>query len=136
MLIPTQTTIRTEDFTDQKEWIGRLLTPINRFLLSVTSAINGNVTLGDNIPCQTQSVSFTSNGTSDFPKTFKWNLSVAPTELRVCSALENGSAITVGFAWSYANGQITLSTIFKISSSGNAPLVQGSSYNIVMRGQP
>lgn len=137
MLIPQLTSIRTEDFPSEKTWISKLLLPINQFLLYTTKAINGNITFGDNIPCQTVSLAFTYGGVADFPKVFKWNLPVKPVEVRVCSALENSSGIAVVIAWSYGNnGLVSISQISKISTSGVSSLTVGSVYNIVLRGQP
>lgn len=136
MLIPSITTIRTEDFPDQKNWISRLLLPINQFLLSVTSAINGNITFGDNIPGQTQTLSFVYGASTDFPKTFAYRVVTRPVELRLCSATENGVPICVGFAWSFGNGTVSISNIFKLSSAGASELTPGASYTIILRGQP
>lgn len=136
MLIPSLTTIRVEDFPTQKEWIGSLLLPLNQFLLSAISAINGNVTFGDNIPCQTQSLLFSYGAETDFPKTFKWNLPNKPVEIRVCSATENDLPIGIVAVWAYANGQVSITSLVKVSTSGAAALVRNSRYNIVLRGQP
>lgn len=137
MLIPQITTLRTEDFPSEKEWISKLLFPLNQFLLNATSAINGNITFTDNIPCQTQTLSFTYGSSADFPKTFKWNISNnKPIELRVCSATENSVAIAVLPTWSYTNSVVTITGFVKLSSSGASGLTVGASYNIVVRGQP
>lgn len=136
MLIPSLTTIRIEDLPSQKDWIGKLLLPLNQFLLSVTSAINGNISFGDNIPCQTQSLKFVYGSSADFPKAFVWSLSAAPVELRVCSATEDSVAIAVVIAWSYSGGQVSVSNIYKITSSGVSALTVGSLYNITLRGNP
>lgn len=136
MLIPSITTIRTEDFPEQKGWISRLLLPINQFLLSVTTAINGNITFGDNIPCQTQTLAFVYGAATDFPKTFAYRIVNKPVELRVCAATENGVAVAIGINWSFSNGNVSISDFFKISSAGVSELTVGASYNIVLRGLP
>lgn len=136
MLIPLITTLRTEDFKGQEEWITKLLFPLNQLFTSAVSAINGNLTFGDNVPCQTQTLSFVSTGTSDFPKTFKWNYQTRPVELRVCSATENGTAVALIPAWSYANAQVTLTGFFKVSSTNTSALTSGATYSVVLRVQP
>lgn len=136
MLIQSLTTLRSEDFPKQRDWIGGLLFPINQFLLSATSAINGNITLGDNIPCQTQTFAFTYGGDSDFPKSFLWKLSSKPIELRVCQATEDADPVALVPAWNYNNGQVVVDHFVKLTASGVSSLVAGSDYNIVLRGQP
>lgn len=137
MLLGSNSNLRAEDYPSEHSWISGLLFPLNQFLSSVTSAFNGNITFGDNIPCQTIALKFMYGGSSDFPKSVKFTVpNVSPVELRVCSATENSSAIAVIVAWSYASGQISLSSIYKITSAGVAALTVGYQYNIVMRAQP
>lgn len=144
MLIPANSSLRTEDFPSEQSWISKLLFPLNSFLISVTTALNGNITFGDNIPCQTIQLQFTYNGASDFPKQAKWSISQnqigatisPPIEVRVCSATEDGNAIALVPAWSYANGQISFAYFTKFTSSGVSALNVGSKYNIILRGQP
>lgn len=135
MLLPVISTIRTEDFPkEQQAWIPKLLFPLNQFLLSAISAINGNLAFGDNIPCQTITLNFTYGSAADFPKIAKWNYSSTPVELRVCSATEGGSPIAVVPAWSYSNGTISIANLYKITSAGVVALTSGTTYNIVLRG--
>lgn len=145
MLIPTISTLRVEDFPSEQSWISRLLLPINSFLTAATAALNGNITLGDNIPCQTFSLGFTYHAPTDFPKQVAWTLSqnqlgsnvLPPVEIRVCSATENGSGIAVVIAWSYANGSVSFPYVVKLNADGTTGALKvGSIYNIVMRGQP
>jgi len=137
--------LKAEDFPEQKSWIAKLLQPINSFFSSVNTILQGNVTFGDNIPCQNINLSFVSNG-SDFPRFIKWNIAQnnpnpnatlpPPVDVRVCGATENGVGIVVLIAWSYANGLITFPYIVKITTSGVVGLTSGASYNINMRGFP
>lgn len=136
MLIPELTSIRVEDFPDQKSWIGKLLLPLNQFFLSTVSAVNGNITIGDNIPCQTQVMSFVYGSSTDFPKSFKWNIPDRPLELRIASATEDGVPIALVPAWSYANGNVSITTLVKLSTSGVSELVTGSTYVVTVRAEP
>lgn len=135
-LIPSLTTLRVEDFPSQQEWIGKLLLPINQFLLAATTSINGGITFGDNIPCQTQTLNFTYGGASDFPKTFLWKITSAPIELRVCSATENGVPVAMVPAWSYTNSQVTIAGLILLKSTGVTALKAGAVYNVILRGNP
>lgn len=137
MQLGSISTLRTEDFPSEQSWINGLFFPLNQFLSSVTSAFNGNITLGDNIPCQTISLRFMYGGASDFPKSIKFSVpNTSPVELRVCSATEDSAAIGIIPVWSYANGQISIASLVKVSTSGVSSLTVGSTYNIVMRAQP
>lgn len=136
MLIPSLTTIRVEDFPTEREWIGKLLFPLNQFLLSATTAINGNISLGDNIGCQTQVIQFTYGSTLDFPKQFKYNLTQRPIELRVCSVTENAVPIAVVHEWEFNNGVCYINNIYKVTTSGVSNLVVGRNYSIILRAQP
>ena|SRR5258708_488200 len=145
MLVPSISNLRTEDFPSEKSWISKLLGPINQFLNSASTALNGNITFSDNIPCQLIKLNFLSGG-ADFPKIIKWDIAqnnpnpnatlAAPVEVRVCSATENGIGIAVVMAWSFANGTITFPYIVKLTASGVVGLTAGARYNIVLRGQP
>ncbi len=139
-LVNDQSTLRTEDFPpEQRKWIATLLAPLNSFLTDVTQAINGNLTFGENVPCQDIALVFTYGSASDFPKLAKWDLAsknLRPKELRLCSATENGTAIAVVHSWYYDNGSVKITGIFKVTSSGIASLTSGAQYNIVFRGQP
>ncbi len=137
-LIPALTALRTEDFDpEQRKWIGKLLFPLNQFLTSATNAINGNITYGDNIPCQTQVLNFVYGGESDLPKSFLWRLTAGkPIELRVAQALEDGVPCVIGIAWNYANSQVSVSSMVKLTTSGASALTVGSTYIVTLRGQP
>lgn len=137
MIIPSLTTIRVEDFPQpEQKWIGRLLFPLNQFLLSATTAINGNITFGDNVPSQTQVFNFVYGSSKDFPKVFAWTLANAPLEMRLASITENASAIAAVISWSYSNGLVSLASVVKLTTTGTSALTVGSTYNIVLRGNP
>lgn len=136
-LIPALTTLRAEDFDpEQRKWIGKLLFPLNQFLLAATSSINGNITLGDNIPCQTQVLNFVYGGAGDFPKRFLWKQTDKPVEIRVAQALEDSSGVAVVIAWTFSGSQVSINSMVKLTSSGVSALSEGSTYIITLRGQP
>lgn len=140
-LIPTFTTLKVEDFPDQRSWIGKLFFPLNNFVLGAISAVNGNLLLGQNIPCQTKTLSFTWNGQSQLPVSFAYTLpsTLTPVELRICSAFENSKAITLLCSWSYANSQVSLTNLWKVVD-GTTPQVSrltvGNTYTFTVRLQP
>lgn len=132
-LIPSSTTLRVEDFPEQKEWIGKLFLPINTLITAFTSAINGNITYGDNIPSVTQALEFVYGGPTDYPKKFRWTLPVKPVEVRVAQAFEDNTPVAVVCAWSYADNQISITEFVRLSSFGAQELVERSNYKIIVR---
>lgn len=135
-VIGSISSLRVEDFPTERDWIGKLLFPVNQFFTAATGAINGNIAFGENIPGKTFSVKFTYGGTSDFPKLFKWDLMSTPVELRVCSAFEDNTAIGLIPVWYFSNGQIYVTEFNRVSGGEVSTLTADSVYNIVLRAQP
>lgn len=54
--LPTIRSFRIEEFTDQKSWIGRLLSPLNEFITSIVIALSNGLTFRDNLNCQLKTV--------------------------------------------------------------------------------
>lgn len=60
-----------EDFKDQKDWIDKLIQPINQFFESVTTGLSKGLTLSDNVDAQIQTVNFTEGDAPSFRVTTK-----------------------------------------------------------------
>lgn len=69
--LPSLIRLLVEDFPDQKEWIGKLLQPLNQFMESTAASINKSLTVQDNIDQQYVEVSITGNASSTFKATTK-----------------------------------------------------------------
>lgn len=129
-------TIRTQDFpVKEQEWIGRLLTPLNSFMTSVVSVINGNLEFGVNQVGITTELEITA-GNASFPRTIAYGLSRNAQELRVAQALKNGSPVILAIAWRQEGTSIVLTSAVEISSAGANALTIGARYNIRVRVQP
>ena len=133
---PALTTLKVEDFPEEGEWIGKLLSPINQVFTGIISALNANTTFGDNIPCQTKELAFKWSGASQLPVKFAYTLTAKPVELRICQAKENSKPVALVCAWDFANNVVSLSGIWKVTDDGVSQLVTGAQYNITVRVHP
>lgn len=134
-----------EDFPDQKDWIGKLIEPVNSFITRVLGEVNGNLEFGENVPGVEKEFDFSyvSDSTS-FPQVFRWELGKKPGALVVVSALENTPAsnrnfipVIVAVSWNFnAQNEVELSSAVKITSAGVTTLVAGNRYKIKVRVGP
>lgn len=119
-----------EDFATQKDWIGKLFLPLNSILTQLATAMNAQVTFGDNIPTFTKTLS---GSTLTLPQRFQFTGSYTPVEMRVAQATKDGTPVTMVGAWSISGDTITVSELYEVTASGNVPIASGSKYNIVLR---
>jgi hypothetical protein len=119
-----------EDFTTQKDWIGSLFLPLNSVLSEVTGALNGKLSLGDNIPTFSKVIS---GNNLSLPLTFKLDADFIPNEMHVAQATKAGAPIAMVGAWSISGDTITVSKLFEVTESGNVPLTTGQKYSINLR---
>lgn len=132
MKLPPIRRLAVEDFPDQKQWIGRLLTPLNSILQSLSVGIQHNITFQDNIASQLITLTFTNNsselGTAN-PQKFLVTLQSKPTQIIVGQAQDVSNAPqslagAVFPTWAYqsSSNQVVISAF-----SG---LVSGQRYQI------
>ena len=55
-----------EDFPDQRDWIGKLFSPLNQFLGDVARAFANKINIEDNLFQEIREISF-KNSTNNFP---------------------------------------------------------------------
>lgn len=136
--IPPVKDIRVEAFpSDQQSWIGQLLTPLNLFMLLTSKALESGLTFRENFQGQEFLMDFTMQGVSDFPKTFRNNLSVKPVSVQTVSALEDFLPVIVNFSWQMTpDNQVQIADIVKLTGSGVTPLSTGKRYQIRFRTAP
>jgi hypothetical protein len=120
---------RVEDFPTEQTWIQNLFLPLNNILGQVTRALNGGVTVPDNIPGFTKTLSGQS---ITLPQVFRYEGKFTPTALSI-QGFKNGSAIALVAAWSVSGDTITVSKLFEITASGNTAVASGTSYQIQLR---
>ena len=62
--LPTIKSIRKEDLgSDAPSWVENLLTPLNSFIESIYTNLNGNISFSDNINCKIFEYTFTTKST-------------------------------------------------------------------------
>lgn len=107
-----------EDF-QEVSWIEKLLQPLNQFMTLVYSALNANLTLGENMRAQIKELSITTDGSGDATASFAWGLTSIPTDLWVSRVVSVGTAPTaaVSVDWSYDGQAINITQFHGLASS-------------------
>lgn len=103
--LPPVQRLVTEDFADQKKWIGKLLSPINQFMESVYQSLNQGLTLQENMAAAVLETQLE----GQFPAKIAWTLKSKPVAVLVGQVeLVSGATVSltdaIGIRWSY-NGQ-------------------------------
>lgn len=125
-------TLRVEDYpAEERKWLPRLLTPLNQFLTSASSALNGRIDFVSNIPAQDVQLEFTYDGSA---QRFRWNLAMVPKILWVGQASEANVAINVSPSWVFDSSTSVVSVAFQKLPGGD--LTVGQVYRIFVRAVP
>lgn len=110
----------TEEFQDQLDWIGKLFSPLNQFIGDVVRGFSNSITVNDNLYQEIKEIKWL-NQSQNFPLKFKTKFAVNPKGLMPIYLLNNttGSYSTAQpwVAWSYADGQIVISSISGLSAA-------------------
>ena len=111
-----------EDFQDQKDWIGKLFSPLNQFLGDVVRAFNNGFTIEDNLYQEIREIKF-KNSTNNFPYKFKTKFNAIPKGLVSIYLFNNTtgtySTQTPLVVWSYAEQEVSISTISGLTADVN-----------------
>ncbi|NBW16058.1 MAG: hypothetical protein EBR82_49555, partial [Caulobacteraceae bacterium] len=131
-----------EDFPDQKDWIGKMLLPINDFISKVLGSVNGNIEFGSNIVGIEKELDFIYvNDATSLPQKIKWTLSQRPRAYYLVAAYEgianvNSSFSPVTLCANYIINQqneVEVNGIVKLTSSGVSSLTPQKRYKILIR---
>lgn len=126
--LPTQKRINREDLKNAPAWVDALIGPLNSFMESIYSAINKNLTFGDNIQGQIRTIEFTTSSTYTSSNTWT-NMSfssglraVKPKGVLVLQILEQSSNFTpvmkgVTIDWLENSGIITIYFVSGLKNS-------------------
>jgi hypothetical protein len=123
--IPQIQRLVTEDFQDQKKWIGKLFQPINTFMELVVSAFDRNLTLTENVAADILYPVFTSVPTATAPLSLAWRLKVAPIALVVADVQSTvGTSFTISAAvqvqWTYTdNSGLQITNLVGLTPTNN-----------------
>lgn len=116
-LTPQKFTI--EGFQDQSSWIGKLFSPLNNFIAQVYQGFSNNLSIADNLFMEIKSVTFT-NETSNFPFSFTTKFNKYPEMVLVDSCIDSTgaySSVQPLVKWSYANGEMSISSVSGLTAS-------------------
>lgn len=120
--LPPISRLVTEDFADQKSWIGKLLQPVNQFMESVFAALNQGLTIKDN----TTGDILTAELDGTLPLKLSWSGKSKPTVVLVGDIYRSdGSTVTltaaVGIKWSFnQSGQLQIDTVLGLPVAASA----------------
>jgi len=128
--LPPIKRIVREDLKDAPAWIDRLITPLNAFMEAVYSALDRDLTVGENVAGEIKTIQVKA-GAAATDNTFTFTTTTRRTP-KVCAIgrverVENiYTPITaaVGLDWRFDAGQIIISSI--------AGLTNGETYNITL----
>lgn len=111
-----------EDFQTEKNWIGKLIVPLNDYLDNLSAAVKSNLSLRDNIAGQLNTLTVT-----EIPFEYRWTRADRPLGLIVIAARDVNSAAVGGLslpAWtttSSGNIQVTSMPTFSTPPSSSNP---------------
>ena len=131
--------LSTEDFVEQKDWIGKVFSPINNFFSQCISILNQGITFEDNFLGSDHIFEFVyQTDALSFPIGFTWPYAAPPRALLVVSATENNEPVIINLAWkltSSAQVQIT-SAVKLVAGASVATLTATKRYKIRARITP
>lgn len=117
--IPPTKRLLTEDFPDQKAWIGKLIQPLNQYMEIASAALNRGLNVSDNLDAQIETLTLTEGQTVRFKVTTR----ARPLGVIISShANLAGSSPSISAAlypvWEYipATNQIKISKIYGLNS--------------------
>jgi len=126
--VPSIRRILREDLREAPSWIEKLISPLNMFMDSVYTALNKNLTFGENIKGQIKSFTIEAGAAStdnvfEFPATIS-----GPQGVILLAAVQQGTTYTPLItspqisSWSYSDNTVYIDSI--------AGLTAGEKYNI------
>lgn len=119
--LPSIKNLKTEDYLEQKSWIGKLLAPLNQFMQVVYSTLNGGIEFGTNIRSQVTEVTY-EVGVTSFPIRFQSSIG-KPQGLLVVNVVDISDTPTTLSAavfpdWSYVQGMVHINALVGLSTAG------------------
>jgi len=123
--IPEMRRIVAEEFPEQRDWIGKLIAPVNLFMEQVQINLSRGLTFQDNISCRF--IEHTDYGA--YPVDIAWNLRSKPAGAWIVYARElSGNHVNFTNApyldWEFtSNGSFRINAIPNLSSSASNPFL-------------
>jgi hypothetical protein len=125
MKVKANKTISVEDFPEQKEWLGRLASPINDFITDVVKILNGGSLFADQARGKEHEFKFTyQSDTISLPVGFAWTIAQAPKALNVVWASEDGDPVILLTSWTFTEkGQVQLTQVVRVDTTVSPPVL-------------
>jgi hypothetical protein len=122
--IPVQTKLLLEDVPEEhREWMSRIIIPINQFISAQVAAMTNDLTFTENIRAQIKDVTFINNAAS-FPLKFRSTLKTVPQyvlKLKVVDISETPVDLTSAIDipdWEFTQEQeVQINTITGLTAS-------------------
>lgn len=143
--IPATTKLVTENFPEQRSWIGPMFSIINKFIQDVVGAVNGGLEFQTNFYGKEIDLDFVYVSAALSLPSITWDLKSPPRALSVVSAYDNTpttnrafSPIILNLGWQLnQDNQVEISDVVQLSSSGGiSGLTVGKRYKIKVRITP
>ena len=103
-----------EEFTAQKDWIGKLFSPLNSFTGDIIRAFSNSITIDDNLFQEIKEIKYV-NSPTNFPLKFRTKFNSNPRGLMpvylVDNTTGNYSTLQPWVVWSYLNNEVIISDI-------------------------
>lgn len=139
MRVKTTQRLRVEDFPDQKDWIGKLVSPLNDFLTQAIKILNDGLQFTDNFIGKEHVFDFEyQSDVLSFPTGFLWTIAANPKALSVVAATEDDDPVNVAVSWQFTDlRQVELVHVVRFTTApAVAALAVGSRYKIRVRVTP
>lgn len=108
-----------EEFPEQQDWIGNLLSPLNQAIQEISTGTTNNITVLENLYQEIKEFQFTLDSAT-YPIKFKTKFNKNPIGLSViyCKDSQGGtSSNTPWVSWSFADGLMTITNITNLTTS-------------------
>lgn len=119
----TPTKFTVEQFQEQADWIGNLFSGLNIFINDVVINFTNNLTVSDNLYQEIKEIKF-QNSAANLPLKFKAKFNAYPKLVylgyvfnNTLGAYATGLTAAPFIEWSFANGEITISSITGLTAS-------------------
>lgn len=127
MRAPVPFRFLVEDYQDAPAWLGRIFTPINRFIEQTLAVLDQGVSLGENIQARKYSTNLAtsssySSGAFDSIQ-FSWTYGDLPSALLITRVVHQDGTLFLGTVgtpqWVYNSGNIVVSYVPGLANSKN-----------------
>lgn len=121
-LSPRRFTI--EEFGEQQNWIGSLLSPINQLVSELFAGLANNITVSENLFQEIKELKFVADS-SIYPIRFKTKFNKHPVGLYAIYCKDSTGATssdTPWISWSFSDGQLTITNITNLTASSSYTL--------------